>query len=97
MFFSPFCSLISVKKYPDIFACTGHFCYDLGLQNENLVLKAWELGYGTVIMGLRTGDKLREILSLRAVFTDGSSLFDQFLKFHIDPPRLVMQNLCNHY
>ena len=28
MFFSPFCSLISVKKYPDIFACTGHFCYD---------------------------------------------------------------------
>ena len=31
---------------------------------QNLVLKAWELGYGTVIMGLRTGDKLREILSI---------------------------------
>ena len=42
----------------------GWGCYDLGLQNENLVLKAWELGYGTVIMGLRTGDKLREILSI---------------------------------
>lgn len=42
----------------------GWGCYDLGLQNENLILKAKELGYGTLIMGLRTGDKLREILSI---------------------------------
>ena len=38
--------------------------YDLGLQNENLILKAQELGYGTLIMGLRAGDKLRELLSI---------------------------------
>ena len=49
---------------PDNELGNGWGCYDLGLQNENLVLKAWELGYGTVIMGLRTGDKLREILSI---------------------------------
>ena len=42
----------------------GWGCYDLGLQNENLILKARELGYGTLIMGLRAGDKLREILSI---------------------------------
>ena len=29
----------------------GWGCYDLGLQNENLILKAEELGYGTLIMG----------------------------------------------
>lgn len=42
----------------------GWGCYDLGLQNENLILKAQELGYGTLIMGLRTADNLREILSI---------------------------------
>ena len=42
----------------------GWGCYDLGLQNENLILKAKELGYGTLIMGLRAGDKLRELLSI---------------------------------
>jgi len=34
----------------------GWGCYDLGLQNENFVLKAAELGYGTLIMGLRDGE-----------------------------------------
>ena len=38
----------------------GWGCYDLGLQNENLVLKATELGYGTLIMGIRDADKIRE-------------------------------------
>lgn len=42
----------------------GWGCYDLGLQNENLVLKAAEMGLGTLIMGLRDADKLREILSI---------------------------------
>ena len=42
----------------------GWGCYDLGLQNENLILKAEELGYGTLIMGLREADKLREILDI---------------------------------
>ena len=42
----------------------GWGCYDLGLQNENLVLKAVDLGLSTLIMGLREADKLREILNI---------------------------------
>ena len=42
----------------------GWGCYDLGLQNENLILKAEELGYGTLIMGLRDADKIREVLAI---------------------------------
>lgn len=42
----------------------GWGCYDLGLQNENFVLKAAELGYGTLIMGLRDGEKLRKVLDI---------------------------------
>jgi nitroreductase len=40
----------------------GWGAYDLGLQNENLLLKARELGYDTLIMGLRDEEKLREML-----------------------------------
>ena len=42
----------------------GWGCYDLGLQNENLILKAAELGLSTLIMGLRNADKIREMLSI---------------------------------
>lgn len=42
----------------------GWGCYDLGLQNENLILKAAELGYSTLIMGLRDADRIREMLSI---------------------------------
>ena len=38
--------------------------YDLGLQNENLLLKARELGYDTLIMGLRDSAKLTEIFDI---------------------------------
>ena len=38
--------------------------YDLGLQNSYLILKAKELGYDTLIMGLRDEDKLREIFDI---------------------------------
>ncbi|MGN0480594.1 MAG: nitroreductase family protein [Lachnospiraceae bacterium] len=38
--------------------------YDLGLQNQNMLLKATELGLGTLIMGIRDGDKLREMLNI---------------------------------
>ena len=38
--------------------------YDLGLQNSYLILKARELGYDTLIMGLRDEKKLREIFSI---------------------------------
>ncbi len=42
----------------------GWGCYDLGLQNENFVLKAAELGYGSLIMGLRDSEQLRRILEI---------------------------------
>ena len=33
-------------------------------QNENLILKAEELGYGTLIMGIRDAEKIREMCSI---------------------------------
>ena len=42
----------------------GWGCYDLGLQNENLILKAVECGFSTLIMGIRDADKIRELLSI---------------------------------
>lgn len=39
-------------------------CYDLGLQNENLVLAAAQQGLGTLIMGLRDEEKLSAILDI---------------------------------
>ena len=38
--------------------------YDLGLQNENLLLKARELGYDTLIMGLRDVDALVKLFNI---------------------------------
>ena len=38
--------------------------YDLGLQAENLLLKATELGLGTLVMGLRDGNALRACLNI---------------------------------
>ena len=38
--------------------------YDLGLQNENLILKAAELGLGTLIMGIRDESAIREYLQI---------------------------------
>lgn len=49
---------------PDNEVGNGWGCYDLGLANENLILKAKELGLDTLIMGLRDSGKLREMLSI---------------------------------
>ena len=49
---------------PDNELGNGWGCYDLGLQNANLILKATDLGLSTLIMGLRESDKLHEILSI---------------------------------
>lgn len=38
--------------------------YDLGIQNSYFVLKAQEMGYDTLIMGIRDGEALRRILSI---------------------------------
>ncbi len=42
----------------------GWGAYDLGLQNQNLLLSAREQGYDTLIMGLRYEDKIREMLNI---------------------------------
>ena len=42
----------------------GWGAYDLGLQTQNILLKAKELGYDTLIMGLRREDKLREMFGI---------------------------------
>ena len=38
--------------------------YDLGLQNSYLILRATELGYDTLIMGLRDEDRLRKLFNI---------------------------------
>ena len=38
--------------------------YDLGLANENLVLRARDMSLDTLIMGIRDGEKLREKLDI---------------------------------
>ena len=40
--------------------------YDCGLHNENLILKATDLGLDTLVMGIRDEEKLRELLSIDA-------------------------------
>ena len=49
---------------PDNELGNGWGCYDLGLQTENLLLKATELGYSTLIMGIRDADAIRKLLSI---------------------------------
>lgn len=36
----------------------------MGLATQNMILKATELGYGTLIMGIRDEAKLRELLDI---------------------------------
>ena len=38
--------------------------YDCGLHNENLILKATDLGLDTLVMGIRNGAKIREVLNI---------------------------------
>ena len=52
------------EKKPDNEIGNGWGCYDLGLQNENLILKAVECGFSTLVMGIRNADKIRELLSI---------------------------------
>lgn len=42
----------------------GFQFFDNGLQVENLCLKAYELGLGTLIMGIYDAEKIREILNI---------------------------------
>ncbi len=42
----------------------GWGMYDLGLQCENLLLKAKEMGLDTLVMGIRDAKSLRELLDI---------------------------------
>ena len=42
----------------------GLGCYDCGMQNMNLLLKATELGLGTLVMGIRDAGKLKEVFEI---------------------------------
>ena len=42
----------------------GWGIYDLGLQNQNLLLKAKEMGLDTLVMGIRDEVKIREMLNI---------------------------------
>ena len=42
----------------------GFECFDNGLAVENLCLKAYELGYGTLIMGLYREQMVREVFNI---------------------------------
>lgn len=42
----------------------GWGSYDLGMQNQNLLLRASELGLSTLVMGIRNEEKLREVLNI---------------------------------
>lgn len=52
------------KEAPDNEVGNGWGAYDLGLHDAYLLLAAKDAGYDTLIMGLRDGQKIREILSI---------------------------------
>lgn len=45
-------------------AGNGWGAYDLGLQNQNLILRAKELGWDSLIMGIRNTDALRRLFAI---------------------------------
>ncbi len=49
---------------PDNECGNGWGYYDLGLHNENFVLKAKDMGLDTLIMGIRDSEKIRELLNI---------------------------------
>ena len=49
---------------PDNELQNGWGVYDCGLANQNLILKATELGLGTLVMGIRDERAIRELLEI---------------------------------
>lgn len=49
---------------PDNECANGWGYYDLGLHNENFLLKATELGLDTLVMGIRDADRIRTLLEI---------------------------------
>lgn len=51
---------------PDNELLNGWGIYDAGLNNQNLILKATELGLGTLVMGIRDEKAIRNLLEIPA-------------------------------
>ena len=51
---------------PDNELQNGWGIYDCGLASQNLILKATELGLGTLVMGIRDEKAIRELLNIPA-------------------------------
>ena len=49
---------------PDNELQNGWGIYDCGLANQNLILKATELGLGTLVMGIRDEKQIRQLLDI---------------------------------
>lgn len=43
----------------------GWGCYDLGMHNQNVILKATELGLDTLVMGIRDEDAIKKLLDIQ--------------------------------
>lgn len=72
----------------------GWGCYDLGLQNENLVLKAKDMGLDTLIMGIRNSEKLREYLEIPASQEVVSVIA---VGYGAIKPEMLMKKECRRY
>ncbi|MFQ6791920.1 MAG: nitroreductase family protein [Thomasclavelia sp.] len=72
--------------------------YDLGLHNQNLVLKATELGLGTLIMGIRDEQKLRELLHIDETEIIVSVIALGYSDINPDrPKRKSVVDICKFY
>ena len=72
--------------------------YDLGLQNANFILKARELGLDTLIMGIRDGEKLRQLLEIPETELIGPVIALGYrAKEAVRPPRQPLAEIAKFY
>lgn len=70
---------------PDNELGNGWGIYDLGLQTENLLLKATDMGLGTLVMGLRDAEKIRALLNIPEEETIVSVVSVGYLQEGLEP------------
>ena len=69
----------------------GWGCYDLGLQNMNLLLKAEELGLSTLVMGIRDAEAIRRLLGIDEAETIVSVISEGYRD--IDPQKPLRKSV----
>lgn len=76
----------------------GWGCYDLGLNNMLFLLKANELGLGTLVMGLRDEKKIKELLGIDETETVVSVLALGYKDIEPDmPKRKEVEQIATFY